>query len=191
MYSAKFPEPNQKKCHTIFIGHNPSVKTWESGHFFANPTNRFWSLLEESGITDANDSRLDDALVAQKGIGFCDVIETPGNDANDIKNADFRAATPEFMARIEKYAHSIEDSLQRVCFVGKRQWKLLFQPSLPKCQHGLQDPHLRPQSWPDLLREVEVWVLPSPSGRAVLTKQERVSQYIVLAKEIRRSETEW
>lgn len=54
-----------------------------------------------------------------------------------------------------------------VAFTGKRQWCHLFTPPLPRCSAGLQ--HERPEGWP-LPLTTEVWVLPSSSGRAVMTK---------------------
>ena len=56
---------------------------------------------------------------------------------------------------------------QLVAFTGKRQWCHLFTPPLPRCSAGLQSK--RPEGWP-LPPTTEVWVLPSSSGRAVMTK---------------------
>lgn len=45
----KYCSPNtlEKPLRIIFIGHNPSNKSWEEGHYYANPSNRFWFLLKE------------------------------------------------------------------------------------------------------------------------------------------------
>ncbi len=180
-YRAKLPRGSHQPCHTVFIGHNPSLETWSSGHFFANPSNRLWSLLEQAGIVHDANARLDDVLVQSHGYGFCDVIEQPGNNANDITPGQLKENTPLFLNRIENYAHGMNGTLKRLCFVGKRQWKHLFEPPLQRCDHGLQPQDKRPLAWPDLLREVEVWILPSPSGRAVLSKAERLATYIDLA----------
>lgn len=180
-YRAKLPQESHQPCHTVFIGHNPSLETWSSGHFFANPSNRFWSLLEQSGIVQDANARFDDVLVQSYGYGFCDVIEQPGNNANDITPGQLRENTPLFLNRIEKYALSMNGTLKRLCFVGKRQWKHLFHPALARCDHGLQQRNIRPPSWPSILSEVEVWILPSPSGRAVLSKAERLASYLDLA----------
>ena len=37
----------------LIVGHNPSVKTWEVGVAYGNPSNRFWGLLRSSGILPA------------------------------------------------------------------------------------------------------------------------------------------
>ena len=178
------PSSGSPSCHSIFVGHNPSVHTWETGHYFANPSNRFWRLLEESGIIDGNDPKLDDVMVENFGFGFCDVIETPGNDASTISRRDFTQNAPSFLKRIDNYALSMNGALKRICFVGKRQWKQLFHPILAHCMHGKQSHEHRPPNWPDSLNGIDVWILPSPSGRAVLSNEERVSPYHDLACEI-------
>ncbi len=180
-YSAKLPSASSPPCHTLFIGHNPSEHTWASGHYFSNPSNRFWALLEESGVQFGKSPHLDDVLVNHHGFGFCDVIEVPGNNANDISRADFLANRAAFLHRIEKYAISMNGSLKRLCFVGKRQWKHLFTPILPRCPHGRLNQDRRPEGWPQALNEIEVWVMPSPSGRAVMPHHERLATYIDLA----------
>ena len=183
-YRAKMPGLDSPPCHSIFVGHNPSMHTWETGHYFANPTNRFWNLLAESGIVNANNPKLDDVIVDNFGFGFCDVIETPGNDASKVSRHDFKLNAASFLKRIDKYALSMNGTLKRICFVGKRQWKLLFTPILAQCVHGKQSVEHRPLNWPVSLAEVDVWVLPSPSGRAVLSNEERVATYHDLASEI-------
>ncbi len=97
--------------HTLFVGHNPSISTWETGHYFANPTNHFWKLITKSGLIDsfndedkANNTQLNDDFMVTRGFGFIDFIERPGNDANAIIRAEIDANRAEFPKRIEKYA---------------------------------------------------------------------------------------
>ncbi|MDA8838019.1 mismatch-specific DNA-glycosylase [Candidatus Poseidoniales archaeon] len=182
VYHAKLPGTSSPPCHTLFIGHNPSEHTWASGHYFSNPSNRFWTLLEESGLQFGKSPHLDDVLVNQHGFGFCDVIEVPGNNANDISRAEFLTNKGAFLHRVEKYAISMNGSLKRLCFVGKRQWKHLFTPILSRCPHGRLNQDIRPEGWPLTLSEVEVWIMPSPSGRAVIPHKERLATYIDLAE---------
>ena len=120
----------------------------------------------------------------KNGFGFCDVIETPGNDANTISRQEFKGNAALFLKRIENYALSMNGSLKRICFVGKRQWKQLFTPILARCDHGKQSNEHRPRNWPVSLIGVDVWILPSPSGRAVLSNEERGAPYRDLASEI-------
>jgi G:T/U-mismatch repair DNA glycosylase len=104
-------------------------------------------------------------------------MEAPGSDAQQLTRNLMRQNIPVFMKRIEKYATSMNGTLKRVCFIGKRQWKHLFDHQLPRCSHGIQSTDLRPEQWPEILNGVEVWVMPSPSGRAVLSQEERQATY--------------
>lgn len=205
-YRAKMPDAaqNDLPLHSIFVGHNPSIATWQSGYYFANPSNQFWKLLKQSqllvtksGISkthatsnmqtgETNSHHLEktqrnEQIMLANGFGFTDFIESPGNDANAITKEEIKAAKDIFATRIEKYANDINSQLKRICFIGKKQWKQQFTPNLKRCKHGLQDAELRPLHWPKRIKELEVWVLPSPSGRAVISKQERLHSYAQLA----------
>jgi len=190
-YQAKVPdvENDDLPMHTLFIGHNPSFSTWETGHYFANPTNQFWKLIKKSDLINSVSSverseisQINDDQMISRGFGFTDFIEIPGNDANAISKVEINSNRTIFVKRIEKYANDINSRLKRLCFVGKKQWKQQFTPNLSKCDHGLQELSLRPIHWPTDLRNLEVWVLPSPSGRAVITSEERLESYLKLSK---------
>ena len=190
-YRAKIPDVKigDLPLHTLFIGHNPSNSTWQTGHYFANPTNKFWKLIGESGLldsvqqaTDAKIVQINDDMMVANGFGFTDFIEMPGNDANAIKMADIIANRDFFIKRIENYANDINSQLKRLCFVGKKQWKQQFSQALAKCDHGLQDADLRPLHWPKQINNLDIWVLPSPSGRAVISNSERLKPYLMLSE---------
>ena len=183
-YAAKLPCAKDPPCHTLFVGHNPSLATWETGHFFASPSNRFWAIMEHSGLSGSDLAKNDDEMVENLGFGFCDVVEQPGNNAGTLSRKEMTAHQSEFLNRIEHYAKSMNGSLRRLCFVGKRQWKCLFTPVLTKAEHGVQSNLLRPKNWPAALEDLEVWVLPSTSGRAVISWEERMVPYIDLSKTI-------
>lgn len=196
-YRAKIPDvaKGDMPMHTLFIGHNPSISTWETGHYFANPTNRFWKLIEKSGLNELicdgdnrNVSQITDDIMVNMGFGFTDFIESPGNDANAIKKEDIDVNRDYFPIRIEKYANDINGKLKRLCFVGKKQWKQQFSQNLSKCVHGLQDVELRPKHWPIQIQKLEIWVLSSPSGRAVISPSERLESYVLLANSLKSEE---
>ena len=192
-YRAKIPnvENGDIPMHTLFIGHNPSIATWQSGHYFANPTNQFWKLVDKSDLLNSATSfeigeitSIDDDLMISRGFGFTDFIEKPGNDANAITRSEIESNRAIFAKRIEKYAYDINIRLKRICFVGKKQWKQQFAPNLSKCDHGLQEPNMRPKHWPKILCNLEIWVLASPSGRAVISASERLESYQKLAQHL-------
>lgn len=41
------------------VGHNPSTVAWATGHFYANPSNRFWPMLRSTG----HETRFDCAIL--------------------------------------------------------------------------------------------------------------------------------
>ena len=193
-YRAKIPDVTigDSPMHTLMIGHNPSNSTWETGHYFANPTNKFWKLIDESELLDSVQYenadeivQINDDMMVASGFGFTDFIETPGNDANSIKMADIIANREVFTKRIENYANNINSQLKRLCFVGKKQWKQQFSQSLAKCDHGLQDADLRPSHWPKQINDLDIWVLPSPSGRAVISNNDRLKPYLLLSEALK------
>jgi len=193
-YRAKIPDVTigDSPMHTLMIGHNPSNSTWETGHYFANPTNKFWKLIDESELLDSvhyenadEIVQINDDMMVASGFGFTDFIETPGNDANSIKMADIIANREVFMKRIENYANNINSQLKRLCFVGKKQWKQQFSQPLAKCEHGLQVADLRPSHWPKQINDLDIWVLPSPSGRAVISNNDRLKPYLLLSEALK------
>jgi TDG/mug DNA glycosylase family protein len=72
----KFGNP-ERPLRLILVGHNPSAAAWSAGHYYANPSNRMWSLLGGAGIIPADFSALDDGRCpAMCGIGFTDLVRT-------------------------------------------------------------------------------------------------------------------
>lgn len=77
------PGHPETRLRLLFVGHNPSVHAWASGHFYSNPMNHFWTLLRQAQIippsfTCENDVDMPHAL----GIGFTDLGMVPGTPAH-------------------------------------------------------------------------------------------------------------
>lgn len=61
----------------IIVGHNPSEKAWELGHYYGNPTNKMWKLLSTAGIVPPGfTASNDDDCPITSGVGFTDVVCT-------------------------------------------------------------------------------------------------------------------
>lgn len=75
-----------------------------------------------------------------------------------------------------------------VAFAGKRQYGQLFDRVPKRIETGKQEPDALPPGWP-FKKEgegaTEVWVLPSSSGRAAMTKEAREGPYVELGKKLR------
>lgn len=78
----------------VFVGYNPSLPAWRTGHYYANPGNRFYRLLFESGLTPRLLTPAEDRTLPDYGIGATDLLSVPSARADLVPAADFRAAGP-------------------------------------------------------------------------------------------------
>jgi len=97
----------------LFIGYNPSLRSGETGHHYANPSNRFWKLLHLSGLTPRLYRPEEDADLPKIGFGFTNIVARPTRTAEEI--------TPEEYARgREVLRHKLETFRPKAaCYVGK------------------------------------------------------------------------
>ena len=188
----------ERPLRLLLIGHNPSTHAWASGYPYSNPSNRFWALAAAGGLVPRGFGACDaDAAPAAFGLGITDVGIAPGSDAGAFGRAAMRAWRGELYGRLRAHLRRAaawergddadaddddDDALAAyapalIAFAGKRQWKELFEPPLANCAAGAQPAALRPPGWPAALAATEVWVLPSSSGRAVMTADEREGPY--------------
>lgn len=185
LWLGRFSSPGQPEqpLRLLFIGHNPSQAAWTTGHYYANPSNRFWSLLRRFGIISEGMSTPPDwELPSLAGIGFCDLGRVPGNDSSVFGRDVLREWREDLFERLAGHAQRAGAPPQMVAFTGKRQWKVLFDPHLSRCEHGPQPDGLRPERWP--LSTSAVWVLPSSSGRAAMSDEQRSHPYNELSRSL-------
>jgi len=135
-------------------------------------------LLIESGIVAGDIETInDDLLVQQFRIGFTDVIRVPNSNATGVKRRHFIEQRDFFYKRILSHANRVRRAPERIAFVGKRQFSMLFDPPLNLVELGLQN--LVPPHFP---LDSQIWVLSSPSGRAAMTWKERLEPYLKLSE---------
>ncbi|CAN0550588.1 unnamed protein product, partial [Ectocarpus sp. 8 AP-2014] len=86
----------------IIVGHNPSEKAWELGHYYGNPSNRMWKLLSSAGIippgfTASND---EDCPITS-GVGFTDVgFSIPGTVSSEFGKKELHSWRRGFYDRL-------------------------------------------------------------------------------------------
>jgi len=78
----------------VLIGLNPSTRSVEAGHYFANPRNRFWRAISASGLVGREVGPEDDAALLDMGIGFTDVVKRATPQASGLTAADYREDAP-------------------------------------------------------------------------------------------------
>lgn len=175
----------------IFVGHNPSTKSWEMSSPYANPSNRFWLILKSSLLSQhptLQSPSTHHLLPSQLGIGFIDLFLTPGNDASKI-NSD----------TIPNFVHRLNGSLQGkppciLACVSKIVAKKCLGFGGETRKYGyigrgkdLLDLRIWGQAW----SECSIWVLPSTSGRAVLKFEDRLEPFTKLSEYINQNLPSW
>lgn len=75
----------------VFCGTAPGHASARAGHYYANPGNRFWALLHETGLTPRRLTPQQDALLPSLGLGLTDLCKTRAGQDADLAPADFDA----------------------------------------------------------------------------------------------------
>jgi double-stranded uracil-DNA glycosylase len=118
----------------VFVGFNPSQVAWDRGHYYANPVNRFYLLLSESGLTPRRYRPEEDRDLLDLGIGAVDLLPgKPSPRAGDYPAHEFRAGVEPLREKIEAYGP------RAVCCNGYGVFRYLFgrTPERPGLQDGL------------------------------------------------------
>jgi len=97
----------------IFVGYNPSIRSGETGHHFANPNNRFWNILCRAGLTPRKYRPEEDCELLKLGYGLTNIVPRPTRAAADITGAEYQKGKRELYRKISYYQPRV------VCFVGK------------------------------------------------------------------------
>lgn len=169
----------EKPLQLIFIGHNPSDKSWDLCAPYAHVTNRFWPLLKETDLVPPHlcMPSAHAELPRATGIGFVDLFVTGGSDASLVRPDatrvdDWRAA---FLNRVVDGTAG-KPPVVLACLSKIVAKKLLkgWNGDFGSAGHG--------RDWQLAgLEESEVWVLPSTSGRAGMTWEKRLAPFRQLA----------
>ena len=97
----------------LFVGFNPSIRSGEIGHHYANPNNRFWKILYEAGLTPRKYEAVEDVKLLEIGYGFTNIVERPTKAADEITKKEYKVGREVLKRKIEHYMPKV------VCFVGK------------------------------------------------------------------------
>ncbi|MCL6601727.1 MAG: mismatch-specific DNA-glycosylase [Paenibacillus sp.] len=97
----------------VFIGFNPSIRSGEIGHHYANPRNNFWRILHQSGLTPRLYDASEDGELLKLGYGFTNIVSRPTRGAEDITREEYLQGRELLRDKLEHYRPDI------ACFVGK------------------------------------------------------------------------
>lgn len=120
----------------VFVGFNPSIRSAETGHHYANPTNRFWSILFQAGLTPHKYAPEEDSHLLDLGYGLTNIVERPTPSAADITREEYAAGREVLGRKIVRYRPQV------VCYVGKgvfQEYRKLGDSSFLSCHRTAVD----------------------------------------------------
>lgn len=155
------PDHIRKGLDILFVGYNPSIRSGQSGHHYANPNNRFWNILFQSGLTTRKYKPEEDASLLNLGYGFTNIVARPTRTAAEISKEEYEEGRTILKEKIECYRPKV------VCFVGKG----VYEQYSGKKQRtwGLQSDSVVPG--------IHEFVAPSSSGLVRMKLEEVVDIY--------------
>ncbi|WP_339062137.1 mismatch-specific DNA-glycosylase [Tepidibacillus marianensis] len=107
------PDHIRNNLTILFVGFNPSIRSGETGHHFANPNNRFWKILFQSGLTPRIYTPDEDGELLKLGYGFTNIVARPTKAADEITKEEYQKGRKILKENIEQFKPKI------VCYVGK------------------------------------------------------------------------
>ena len=151
----------------LFVGINPGLRSAEAGHHFAGRSNRFWRLLNESGLTREPIGYERDHLLPRWGYGLTNLVSRPTAGAGDLRAIDFSRGRVALIKKIHRYRPGV------IALVGVTVYRRLVVDFLTSGGHRrggrAEGARTRPVVKLGLQRErmegADLFVLPNPSGR--------------------------
>ena len=134
----------------IFVGSAASDISAAKKHYYANPRNFFWKLLNESGLTDRQLSPNEDFLLLSYGFGLTDVVKTEHGSDLKLSKALFEAGKEPLEAKINRINPEV------VCFTSKNAYRGFFGKKAKS--YGAQE---------EKKGKSKVFIVPSPSPRVM------------------------
>ena len=181
--SLRLTDRIQPGVRVLFVGINPGVRSAETGHHFAGPSNRFWKLLWESRLVPEPITYEQDGRLPEFGFGITNIIARPSPGIDVLKPAEYREGWTILEAKIDRYRPEV------LALVGVTVFRAVLpliveaeaapagRAPAPKVRgaalrvRGEAPPRVRPVRataiglQPYAVHGARVFVLPNPSGR--------------------------
>lgn len=142
----------------LIVGTNPSPWAAATNGPFGRPGNRFWPSLFEAGVTEnlinasAGIRRVDERMLAERGIGLTNIIARPSSRADELSLEELRNGRDALIKRMRILRP------RAAAFTGITAFRRAF--AQPKATLG-QQPIDKLLGWPE---HTDLWVVPDPSG---------------------------
>ena len=138
----------------LLIGINPGVRSAETGHHLAGPSNRFWKLLYEAGVVPEPITHEGDVRLPEWGLGVTNLIARPSPGIDDLTPAEYLEGWKILEKKIAHFRPAI------VAFVGVTMYRMLWRV----IGHA-KAPEIKPGFQKATVHGARLYVLPNPSGR--------------------------
>jgi TDG/mug DNA glycosylase family protein len=113
LFLEPIPDHLQLDLRILFIGYNPSIRSSETGHHYANPSNRFYRILHQSGLTPRLYKPEEDQELYGLGYGFTNIVARPTLTAAEITAEEYALGRKVLQEKLESFRP------KAACFVGK------------------------------------------------------------------------
>jgi TDG/mug DNA glycosylase family protein len=107
------PDHIEPSLDVLFVGYNPSIRSSQTGHHYANPSNRFWKIVHQSGLTPRLYASHEGDAMLKLGYGFTNIVPRPTRLAEEITKDEYAEGRKVLLRKLETYRP------KAVCFVGK------------------------------------------------------------------------
>ncbi|MGI2329057.1 G/U mismatch-specific DNA glycosylase [Planococcus sp. YIM B11945] len=155
------PDHLQEGLKILFVGFNPSIRSSETGFHYANPTNRFWKILFEAGLTPRKFRPDENSELLALGFGLTNIVARPTKEAAEISKMEYAEGAALLQQKIKTYRP------KAICFVGKGVYQEYSKKR--KIQWGLQEEPVIPG--------IVEFVAPSSSGLVRIKQRDIVEVY--------------
>src|SRR5262249_26787654 len=115
----------------LFVGINPGVRSAQIGHHFAGYSNRFWKLLNDSGMAPEHLTCIDDDRIPGWKLGITNLIARPTPGINDLRPAEYIEGWKILHRKIRRLKPRI------VAFVGVTLYRAIL-PQLPDAPKAIR-----------------------------------------------------
>jgi TDG/mug DNA glycosylase family protein len=167
------PDYLQPGLDIVLVGLNPSIPSAQTGHYFANPRNRFWPAFNGAEMTPEPLTAETDYRVMEFGIGMTDIVKRPTPGVADLKTGDFRGGALDLKERLLPCAPLI------VCLHGT-----MAATSYNKhVENDRTQVVLGPQPWS--IGTSKVFVVPNPSPANASFSLDDIIDWYLKLKEFR------
>lgn len=139
----------------LFVGINPGVRSAQTSHHFAGPSNRFWKLLYDSGLVPEPLTWADDVRLPEYGYGITNLVARPSPGIDVLKPAEYVAGWRVLERKVATFRPEV------LALVGATLYRVI----LPLVGDERAPRRITLGAQPQTIHGARVFVLPNPSGR--------------------------